>query len=109
VHPEGFGLLADASIHHTSSLDFVGTDATIESHELNVLMAYWSSPYFWIPPWQSGQDDQHYLGRSWEIVTMHKDAVVDSNLVARLSHVAWFLLNGCTVRFLARGDRRFLH
>lgn len=93
---------------HLVPLDCIGTDATLDSGELDDLKSYRSSRYFYVPSWHGNLDDRHYLAQFSQIVTVHKEAVLQSSLVARLSHIAWFLLNACTVRFLARADRRFI-
>ena len=88
-------------------LEQVGSGTDISEPDLQELRSYRASRYFYMPGWESGQTELHYLAQFSKPVTTHKQAVLDSKLVARLSESAWVLLNACLVRFLARDDGRF--
>ncbi len=89
-------------------LEEVGSASDIAEPDLQELRAYRATRYFYVPGWQSGSPSRHYLAQLSKPVTTHKQAVLDSKLVARLSESAWVLLSACLVRFLARDDRRFV-
>ncbi|HVZ85563.1 MAG TPA: hypothetical protein VHG72_01225 [Polyangia bacterium] len=61
---------------------------------------------FYFPPWDAGSDDQVFVADFLRPVTIHKNALRNASVVARLNRVGWILFHACVVRFLARDDGR---
>ena len=68
---------------------------------------------FYVPAWSGAVADQFYAADFLRPVPVDKEAFAQESggqravVVARLSRVAWILLNACLVRFLARDDGRY--
>lgn len=75
--------------------------------DLADLRAYRATKRFYVPSWP-GMDAGCVFAADFLLpVPMEKAALgASARVVARFSRAAWFLLNGCLVRFLARSDGR---
>ncbi len=86
----------------------LGTEDEVEARLLGDIQNYRPSRFFYLPDWLGRTPPNHYMAEFIKPVTVHKQAIFDSKLEARLSRSAWILLNACFVRFLARDDGRFV-
>ncbi len=80
---------------------------TVSRTFLPDLKSYRMSRYFYVPDWAATAPYQDYMAELAMPVTIHKQAVLEAQLMARMSRSAWVLLHACLVRFLARDDGRF--
>lgn len=85
----------------------LGSSDQINPQALDALKKYQCSRQFYIPPWDSNMNDL-YCADFTMPVTIHKQALFDlTQVVGSFTQIAWFLLNACLVRFLARDDGRY--
>lgn len=62
---------------------------------------------FLVPTWPgSAHANNIYVADFLRMVSVHRGALKETMLHARMSEAAWYLLHACIIRFLARGDGR---
>jgi hypothetical protein len=71
------------------------------------LRAYQSTRRFYVPPWNGMEPQRVFAADLLRPAALHKKTIgTAATVVARLSFRAWFLLNGCLMRFFLRADGR---
>jgi hypothetical protein len=74
---------------------------------INALKKYDYARGFYVPPWSEEHKNRLYLADFLRSVSLHRGALKQATVVARMKFCGWMLFHSCVVRFLARGDGRF--
>lgn len=83
-----------------------GQAARLKPATLVTLARYKYYTQFYLPPWNQTTDGLVHVADFMRPVSVHKLALQQATLVARMTRQGWILFHSCVVRFLARDDGR---
>jgi hypothetical protein len=88
----------------------LGADGELSREDLSNLREYKAFKRFYVPSWSQASASRVHAAHFLRPVTVDKAGFegtsAPAQVEARLNRAAWFLLNACLVRFLARDDGR---
>jgi hypothetical protein len=103
--------VSDARWTQLVPIESAGSLSEVTPTEVNAARRYTQTRRFYVPPWSKESEADLQLANLLLPVAIDKRALRatehGATLHARMSRPAWFLLNACLVRFLARDDGRY--